>query len=121
LNEQIRAYKAQYVTDFETEHPSSRFTITFEDETFGVQVQFDWMNEFRLVREEYVVKFEAINIDLEALEELFEDQIASQLAELRNQYIADLGALKDEIKGECDAMREEFRGAKEETRGMWGK
>jgi len=121
LTEQIRAYKAQYVTDFETEHPSYRFTITFEDETFGVQVQFDWMNEFRLVREEYVVKFEAISIDLEALEELFKDQIASQLAELRNQYIADLGALKDEIKGECDAMREEFRGAKEETKGMWGK
>lgn len=121
LTEQIRAYKAQYVTDFETEHPSYRFIITFEGETFGVQVQFDWMNEFRLAREEYVAEFEAISIDLEALEELFEDQIASQLAEIRNQYIADLNALKAEIKGECDAMREEFRGAKEETRNMWGK
>ncbi|HBP25421.1 MAG TPA: hypothetical protein DD618_00495 [Acholeplasmatales bacterium] len=121
LTEQIRAYKAQYVTDFETEHPSYRFTITFEGEAFGVQVQFDWMNEFRLVREEYAIKFADISIDLEALEELFEEQIASQLSELRNQYAADLGALKAEFKGECDAMREEFRNAKEETRNMWGK
>jgi hypothetical protein len=121
LNEQIQADKQQYRNEFAGTHEGYKFGISETNNTVEVQAQFDWINIFREVRIEYEAKFLEIGIDLTTLEQLFHEIVEPQMAEIRTQYQADLGTLKDEIKAEADALREQYRSNKDTTRGMWGK
>lgn len=61
------------------------------------------------------------DIDLEDLEELFEENIKTQLQELKDQYKKDLELIKVDFKGKNQILKEQLLKEKEILRKIWKK
>ncbi len=115
LESQIRTKIQEHVQEFARVHEYYKFNIEDIDGQLRVNVQMIRKAQYHETREKYEGLFLEIGIDLEALEELFIDDINEDLNEIRNQFNNQFA----EIKSQSNALKTQYREQKQMYKDLW--
>lgn len=80
---------------------------------FTIQIKYEGRNGLNDIKAKYEALFLDKGIDLEALEEIFTEQIVQKIQELREEYQEQLEVLKENAQNMKQEIKEQFKSHKE--------